>query len=335
MSHMKTPANDAPSSSRGAPHPRAFTLIECLVVMSIIAILIALLIPAVQSAREAARRAQCRNNLKQLGIALNGYVSTVGAFPPYSTGPSLSPIVMILPYMDQKPLYDSINFSFQVEVVGIPANATVAKVRLAALLCPSDPYPLTPDMQSTTNYAGSAGFGGPAFEDNGVFAPLPVPIAGIRDGTSQTSLMSEWLVGHFAEAKQVGNGWRLGSADRSRLTYHAPAMPGAQQFDGFAAQCRDLDVAAAPVATVSRGFSWLTGGLTMSLYDHALPPGSNSCLNGDSALFGATTADSRHSGLVHVLFCDGHVTSVSRSIATPVWRALGSRAGGEAVPTLD
>src|SRR5574339_915853 len=99
---------------------RGFTLIELLVVIAIIAILIALLLPAVQQAREAARRTQCRNNLKQLGLALHNYISSHNVLP-FGKGGSYAPIdptvpvyarwsqhAMILPYMDQAPLYNTI-----------------------------------------------------------------------------------------------------------------------------------------------------------------------------------------------------------------------------------
>src|SRR6478609_548273 len=104
---------------------RGFTLIELLVVIAIIAVLIALLLPAVQSAREASRRAQCTNNLKQIGIALHGYHAAAEVLPPgriWSPDPSGCGLnidghcqntpwfVLMLPYLDQKPLYDAFNF---------------------------------------------------------------------------------------------------------------------------------------------------------------------------------------------------------------------------------
>src|SRR5438105_12778965 len=103
---------------------RGFTLIELLVVIAIIAVLIALLLPAVQAAREAARRAQCINNLKQLGLAVANYESANGSYPAsygsaadttlanqWSTWGSWSPTALLLPYLEQKPLYDAINFN--------------------------------------------------------------------------------------------------------------------------------------------------------------------------------------------------------------------------------
>src|SRR5262245_11458998 len=129
---------------------RAFTLIELLVVIAIIAVLIALLLPAVQSAREAARRAQCTNNLKQLGLAVHNYVSSQNVLPPEdmwmaatmsspgngSWGWNASWPVMLLPSLEQQPLYNAFNVSWTPDYV--VNQTTVAFNALAVLLCPSD-----------------------------------------------------------------------------------------------------------------------------------------------------------------------------------------------------
>jgi prepilin-type N-terminal cleavage/methylation domain-containing protein len=150
---------------------RGFTLIELLVVIAIIAVLIALLLPAVQQAREAARRTQCKNNLKQLGLALHNYHDSFGSFPAsgyaegvggydYATGgatPAIpkqsntSGFVMLLPYFDQAPMYNQWNFNNAASwsyvyglysastVLGNPdVNAPISKTPLPVLTCPSD-----------------------------------------------------------------------------------------------------------------------------------------------------------------------------------------------------
>ena len=161
---------------------RAFTLIELLVVIAIIAVLIALLLPAVQSAREAARRAQCVNNLKQIGLALANYESAVGSYPPgaitYQESPmncvvkprTYSFFDLILPYMESQPTYNAVNFSFPAGGVtengwphGGATNRTAFITQIPSYVCPSDgqetPYQLSqsPNGYNQTSYGGMAG----------------------------------------------------------------------------------------------------------------------------------------------------------------------------------
>jgi len=128
---------------RSRLRPRGFTLIELLVVIAIIAVLIALLLPAVQQARESARRTQCKNNMKQLGLALHNYHDTFNLFPMSygqgnyaESGRMVSWITGLLPYFDQAPLYSSIDFNLPVN--GNAANTAAAQTILPGVLCPSD-----------------------------------------------------------------------------------------------------------------------------------------------------------------------------------------------------
>ncbi|HUQ71374.1 MAG TPA: DUF1559 domain-containing protein, partial [Planctomycetaceae bacterium] len=137
---------------------RGFTLIELLVVIAIIAILIALLLPAVQQAREAARRTQCRNNLKQLGLALHNYHDNFNIFPmgfsdvvagnAERNGSGWAWSAMVLPYLDQAPLYNQFNFNVTPYncvncAAPITGNQALVGTQLAAFSCPSDVKPAT------------------------------------------------------------------------------------------------------------------------------------------------------------------------------------------------
>ncbi len=166
-----------------SPPPRrvGFTLIELLVVIAIIAVLIALLLPAVQQARESARRTQCKNNMKQLGLALHNYHDAHNAFPmSYTTdglfssiGKGRSWMAAVLPYIDRAPLYGKIDFGAPLHTTGTPIplpsepNTDVARTSITAFLCPSDSgngngklngrANLPNDFFGVTNYKGVAG----------------------------------------------------------------------------------------------------------------------------------------------------------------------------------
>ena len=234
---VTTPTTKPESAAIGR-RPRwciGFTLIELLVVIAIIAVLIGLLLPAVQAAREAARRVSCVNNLKQIGLALHNYhqindVYPPGGFPAYTptanTGNNSSPSAhaRLLPFLEQQPLFDALNWSLPVINDPVPpgtgygpfANSTVSITRLNAFLCPSDNAPSwnlssasapLPNFRAPGNsYFASLGSslefasqqnGGPP---NGPFSYIGVlgqtiGIRNVRDGTSNTIGFGEWQIG--------------------------------------------------------------------------------------------------------------------------------------------
>ena len=161
------------SPNRPTRVPRGFTLIELLVVIAIIAVLIALLLPAVQQAREAARRTQCKNNLKQIGLATHNYNDTFGQLP-FAHGMTVvgrgSQFVRLLPFIDQAPLFNQLDFTSATDVnfQPLPNGGGLYKTVLTALLCPSDPFmvlgqgwtkpsPYPDGIRAKSNYFFSSG----------------------------------------------------------------------------------------------------------------------------------------------------------------------------------
>ena len=186
---------------------RAFTLVELLVVISIIGILVGLLMPAVQAAREAARKASCKNNLRQVGIALHNYHSALRSLPTgciewrgYNSPPTHRQFAwsaLILPFLEQSNLTAKINFNVPYDH---PVNADAAKTRLQVYECPTAPER---DMvMGRTDYGGLYGerLVNRRNVDNGIFLyDRKIRFADIRDGLSQTLAVSEDVGGPDVE----------------------------------------------------------------------------------------------------------------------------------------
>ncbi|MFQ5731091.1 MAG: DUF1559 domain-containing protein [Planctomycetaceae bacterium] len=215
---------------------RGFTLIELLVVISIIAILIALLLPAIQQAREAARRSSCQNNLKQIGLALHNYHDVYKTFPPEAIWSepvdrrgfnraafprNFTWIAMILPYLEERQLYDRINFSFPIlPQTHVDGSMLVAK-KIKVLMCPSDPgfaSGMNRHNIAWTNYAGAEGWDYLARRNGplaGVFTLLTITrIRDILDGTANTIMVGEVTTNGFKGSRFGGRGVQRVALDR-------------------------------------------------------------------------------------------------------------------------
>ncbi len=290
---------------------RGFTLIELLVVIAIIAILIALLLPAVQQAREAARRSTCKNNMKQLGIALHNYHDTHGLFPSggLSAGNQLSWCAMILPEADQAPLYKQFNFSTQTYT---SFNA-MGLTRIPVFLCPSaiGSNELTTNSGEysggtptyTTHYYGVMGPTGPMPNSNPVvnygeytgqpghgdygttgllFRNSNTGIRDITDGASNTFLLGESSFGKDAQGN-TNTGYRIWTRGAS-----GSAM----------GSCKNIQY-----------------NINYQAYT--------------SANFNDVSFGSNHTGGCQFVIGDGSVRFVSENINFSVYQGTGSRNGGE------
>lgn len=286
---------------------QGFTLIELLVVIAVIGVLVALLLPAVQQAREAARRTQCKNNLKQMGIALHGYHDSHRTLPPgylYRIGPEGNGAgfgwgAMLLPHFDQAPLYNQFNWNVPLYD---SINKTPRERHLEVFLCPSDGHSPkgfvemgpVPERYAMACYV--ACFGPPDLDDDqeqrlGMFSRNSrTRFQDVSDGLSNTMMAGERENGPFRGGAQIGNHFSYETA--------------------WAGSIRDWD--------------------------------DNSDDHGHMVLFqtGHVPNDSKsddrdvsapHAGIAQFLLGDGSVRSIGANIDFRVYTALGTRAGGESI----
>lgn len=308
---------------------RGFTLIELLVVIAIIGVLTGLLLPAVQVSREQARRATCTNNLKQMGLALAGYGLIHNGYPPgyvstwerlllKEVGPGWGWPSMILPFLEQQPLYDSVNFSVPIH---LPASVTIRLNRLSTFVCPSDSMPVkwtatdgvtwiyagkiysesvpVCDLAGA-NYVGVYGIGEPGVDGEGIFfRNSHVRFTDVTDGLSTTV-----SVGERAVTLNAGRGhatW-VGSAPGANLWSCAP-----DPYDPDGGVCRKED----------------GSGMVLGHSGEGHGPGDPW---GDVNQF-----LSRHGRGAYFLYCDGHVGYLRNSMNYNVYKALTTRNWGEVI----
>jgi prepilin-type N-terminal cleavage/methylation domain-containing protein/prepilin-type processing-associated H-X9-DG protein len=305
--------------------PGAFTLIEVLVVIAILGVLSVLLLAAVQAARDSSRRTQCTSNLRQLGIALNAYHTAIGSLPHTVNGKKGYSIhSMILPQLDLLSLYNSMNYQLR---PSSSQNTTASQTVLTTFLCPSD----FGQGRPCTNYPANTGYGYQINNKtfNGLFSMPPQPpttLADATDGTSNTVMMAEWVLGSGKKTEFH----RLGAA-----FYTPTRLTKPFQFPTFLHLCQQLSNPHNGKFFPYKGSKWTNSSFGYTIYNHNMCINQNSCLNHRFYFEGAWTASSFHSGGVEVLFADGHVRFLRDSIALTTWRAIGTRAGGEALKSIE
>lgn len=328
----------------------AFTLVELLVVISMIGMLVALLLPAVQAAREAARRGQCANNLKQIGLAMQSHHDARGALPPGRNrshvdgmGLCFSAYAYLLPYLEAGSLYDTIDFTANPDS---PPQAAIGQT-IPFFLCPTDGGNVARELQANSavhNYPLNTGTTFPLSPQNpggalitGIFYEnSKINWRDVLDGTSSTVCVGETIRSVPGEGEGPASIWNGAVTHGFVLTQGNDNATNGPELTNYASQC-------VPGGRLqqTRGSRWLYGAPGHSMYNHIRPPNdagidcrgglphSNRTNYWWDRLSHNVAAHSRHPGGVSTLFCDGHVQFVRDTISVLTWQALGSRSGGE------
>lgn len=319
---------------------RGFTLIELLVVIAIIAILVALLLPAVQQAREAARRTQCKNNLKQFGLALHNYHDTFGKFPALTFGTEAnnnwgsewrgnSVHTMLLPYLDQAPLYNRYDVDrFWTHTNANFPNRVLGRTKIGMFQCPSDPGIIT-NRDGGNNYGASTG---PNFGWEwdvryvvGVFhRRRSLGMRDITDGTSNTIAFGEITKGDGDNGKftlQKGDYVRAQSLAGINRT-----KPTRAQLETYGQTC----LAGTSNHRSTAGWTWVSPMMDDTGINTIAPPNwkypncheCGGCGEGDAR--GVWPSRSYHTGGSQHTLADGAVRFISENIDFDMYQSLGS-----------
>ncbi len=330
---MITPGRYPLDSTRG------FTLIETIVVIAIIGLLASLLMPAVMDAREAARRMECSTRLRQIGLALNNYLSVYQSYPPIEVN-DFSTHGFLLPYLDQSVLYNQINFHHlwvhYAPTFIEPTFQTVATTKISSFLCPTDDAPL--GKFGGVNYRLNIGVG-PWFSYNLVtpdsgngFLNLPrrsvSSPADIVDGLSNTIAFGERLRGSRLPFMSG-----LANRDFHKNTIDFQLSRTAEQM---IKSCRAMNaIDGFHFFYTESGAAWFDPGFGETYYNHVetpnyqLPDCGIGLHLGGGGDGGMITLRSWHHGGVNVLYGDGSVHFIKDGINLSLWRAMSTRNGGE------
>ena len=292
-------------------HRSGFTLIELLVVIAIIAILIGLLLPAVQKVRDAAARAQCQNNLKQIGLACHSYHDTFTAFPPGVDDKHFSAAAKLLPYIEQGNLYKAIDFK---KPADDKANETARQAIIKTYLSPLDPLPGGP---GASNYLFNAGSKYPLKGNDGLFyLDSKVKLADITDGTSNTLLTGETLKGAAAPR----------AVQRQYVGLPAGALAGLTEESGV------KDFKDGKNVRADRCSAWIDGRFLQGTFTgtRALndPRPDVSC-GGEGGLSALRNVRDDYT---NIGMADGSVRVIHKEVKLDVWKNLASRNDGNPIP---
>ncbi len=327
-----------------------FTLIELLVVIAIIAVLIALLLPAVQAAREAARRAQCTNNLKQMGLAQANYESTNGCFagdsyttnngvgPNYGNPPaysykypeSFSVFVRLLPFFEQSPMYNAANFNLN---AGAPDNLTIGGVAVASLICPSDALNQTMQLPST-QYSATNNGSTPGWSFYNIY---PLPAGNWNQAfTSYGGNAGTFAFGFSNIMQPVVNAAYQGTIYNDSSVKISAITDGTSNTFMFGERAKGRLYVIDPGYCVSDN-QWNVGRYFDTLVSTLYPI---NIANGNTAAgltfagytyYATTSAGSYHPGGANFGFCDGSVRFIKNSISSWTFTSGSADAYGDQV----